>query len=198
MRREQIEEWIAEGYNVLDHKKPKVVQGDVWEYLNTCDGHGTDIFALSELANWSDRELTELDMKEYIDRHGQLGEKIFLRNEAIRIKEFDKYEAFLRIFFPDSVEKEVEEARFLADRVRRVNKEEMEQWVVSNRVNVLLSDLHCCDERAILTGLVIPSEEVVSYTEDGLQDVMDCHVTPMEFFSHSDAVSYWIDPKVKV
>ncbi len=197
MRREQIEEWIAEGYNILDHKKPKVVEGDIWEYLNQCDGHGTDVYALSELARWSDRELAELDLRKYTTAYGQLGEKQFLRNEAIRTKEFDKYEAFLRLFFPDSVEKEIEEARFLSEQVKRVTKEEMQQWVVTHHINVLLSDLYCLDEGAILTGLVLPSEEVVSYTDGGLQDTMDCHVTPMEFFSHAEHDHYWIDPRVK-
>ncbi|MDF2475041.1 MAG: hypothetical protein K0S24_524 [Sphingobacterium sp.] len=197
MRREQIEEWIAQGYHILDHKKPKAVQGDVWEYLNKCDGHGSDVYALSELAKWSDRELAELELRKYAKEYGQLGEKQFLRNEAIRTKEFDKYEAFLRMFYPDLVEKELEEANFLAQRVQRLTKEEMEQWVVSNNINVLLSDLNCLEEGAIVTGMVIPSEEVVSYTDGGLQDTMDCHVTPMEFFSHTDHVAYWIDPKIK-
>ncbi|ULT26768.1 hypothetical protein KUH03_08030 [Sphingobacterium sp. E70] len=101
------------------------------------------------------------------------------------------------MFYPNSVEKEVEEAKFLAERVRQVNKEEMEQWVTANHINVLLSDLNCLDEDAIVTGMVIPSEEVVSYTDGGLQDTMDCHLTPMEFFSHTNAALYWIDPKVK-
>ncbi|MFU1857202.1 hypothetical protein ACK8HY_09315 [Sphingobacterium sp. NGMCC 1.201703] len=197
MRREQIEQWIAEGYNVLEHKRPKVVPGDIWEYLNNHDGHGTDVYALSELAKCSDHELQQIELRKYAQEYGQLGEKQFLRNEAIRLKSFDKYEAFLRLFYPNSVEKEVEEAKFLAGRVRQVNKEELEQWVVANHINVLLSDLNCLDEDAILTGMVIPSEEVVSYTDGGLQDTMDCHLTPMEFFSHTEATLFWIDPKIK-
>lgn len=197
MTREQIDAWIAEGYNILDHRKPKIVQGDIWDYLNKGDGNGTDVFALSELAKWSDKELAELELRKYGQQYGELGEKQFLRNEAIRTKDFDKYEAFLKLFFPNSEEKEMEEARFLSERVKRVTKEEMEQWVVSNYVNVLLSDLHCLDEGAILTGLVLPSEEVVSYTDGGLNDTMDCHVTPMEFFSHTDHAYYWIDSKIK-
>ncbi len=197
MRREQIEAWISAGYNILDHKKPKVVQGDIWEYLNRCDGHGTDVYALSELQKWSDKELAEMELKKYAAQYGQMGEKLFLRNEAIRMKEFDKYEAFLRLFFPDSVEKEVEEAKFLSERVRRVSKEEMEKWVTDNLVNVLISDLDCLDYGSILSGMVIPSEEVVSYTDNGLSDTIDCHVTPMEFFSHTHHDYYWIDPKIK-
>ncbi len=46
MRREQIEAWVAQGYNVLEHRKPKVVQGDIWSYLNQCDGHGTDVISM--------------------------------------------------------------------------------------------------------------------------------------------------------
>lgn len=197
MRREQIDAWIAQGYNVLEQKKPKVVQGDIWEYLNRCDGQGPEVYALSELQKWSDQELAQMELKKYADQYGQMGEKLFLRNEAIRNKDVEKYEAFLLLFFPDSVEKELEEARFLADRVKRVSKEEMEQWVVSNHVNVLMSDLHCLDYGSIMSGMVLPSEEVVSYTDDGLSDTIDCHVTPMEFFSHTDHDYYWIDPVIK-
>lgn len=197
MRREQIEAWIAQGYNLLEHKKPKVVQGDIWAYLNQCDGHGTDVYALSELQQWSDRELAEMELKKYADQYGQMGEKLFLRNEAIRTKEFDKYEAFLLLFFPDNVEKELEEARFLAERVKRVSKEEMEKWTQANTVNVLVSDLHCLDYGSIIIGMVIPSEDVVNYTDEGLSDTIDCHVTPMEFFSHTNHDYYWIDPVIK-
>ncbi|RKO72486.1 hypothetical protein D7322_06745 [Sphingobacterium puteale] len=197
MKREQIEAWIGEGYNILEHNKPKIVEGDVWEYLNKCDGQGTDVYALSELAHWSDRELSELELRKYAKEYGQLGERQFLRNEAIRTKHFDKYVAFLKLFYPNSVEKELEEAKFLAERVQQLTKAEMEQWVVSNNINVLLSDLNCLDESAILTGMVVPSEELISYTDGGLQDTMDCHVTPMEFFSHTQHTAYWIDPKIK-
>jgi len=197
MRREQIEAWIAQGYNVLDHRKPKVVEGDIWAYLNECDGHGTDVYALSELQKWSDGELAQMELKKYVDHCGQLGEKLFLRNEAIRNKEFDKYEAFLKLFFADSAEKDMEEVKFLADRIKRVSKEEMEKWVVSNYVNVLLSDLHYLDYGAIINGMVLPSEEVFMYTENGLNETIDCHVTPMEYFSHTDHEDYWINPIVK-
>lgn len=197
MRREQIEAWVAQGYNVLEHRKPKVVQGDIWAYLNQCDGHGTDVYALSELQQWSDRELAEMELKKYADQYGQMGEKLFLRNEAIRNKEFDKYEAFLLLFFPDSVEKELEEARFLAERVKRVSKEEMEKWTLAHTINVLISDLHCLDYGSIMSGMVMPSEDVVTYTDDGLSDTIDCHVTPMEFFAHTNHDYYWIDPVIR-
>ncbi|WP_313672384.1 hypothetical protein [Sphingobacterium multivorum] len=105
MRREQIDAWIAQGYNVLEQKKPKVVQGDIWEYLNRCDGQGTEVYALSELQKWSDQELAQMELKKYADQYGQMGEKLFLRNEQFEIKTLKSMRHFYYYFFRTALKK---------------------------------------------------------------------------------------------
>ena len=60
MTKAQIQQWIAEGYHVLQDGQPKKIEGDLWEFLDTLDEEDTDVIALVELATWDEGKLANL------------------------------------------------------------------------------------------------------------------------------------------
>lgn len=56
MKREEIQRFIDEGYHVIRKGEPAVVEGDLWEYLDSLDDD-SGVLVLSELLTWSDEEL---------------------------------------------------------------------------------------------------------------------------------------------
>jgi len=60
MTKEQIQQWIDEGYHVVKDGKPVRVEGDIWEYLDQLDEEDMTVHVLTELAKLSDEELAQL------------------------------------------------------------------------------------------------------------------------------------------
>lgn len=60
MNKEQVQEWINEGYAILKSGVPTKVEGDIWEYLDRLDDEDTSILVLEDLMNWSNEDLAEL------------------------------------------------------------------------------------------------------------------------------------------
>jgi len=59
MKREEIQRLIDEGYHILRRGVPEVVEGDLWEYLDSLDDD-SGVLVLSELMTWSDEELARI------------------------------------------------------------------------------------------------------------------------------------------
>ncbi|WP_313672031.1 hypothetical protein [Sphingobacterium multivorum] len=136
-------------------------------------------------------------LQQYYNEVGEYGRKLFLRNQAIRTGDWDMYEAFLNVEFPDVAIDELQGARDLAGRVKQMSKQEFREWIAKNRVNVITSDLYVLDEGSILRGSVVPVGDLSVILGDGLEDIIECNVSPMEVLNLTDNEVYWVDPVVK-
>jgi len=121
----------------------------------------------------------------------------FLRNEAIRFGKWDKYEAFLSSELPDIATSELEEAQDVAGRVKQMTKDELRAWIDRNRVNMLTSDLYVLDVGSILRGSIVLTGDIQFIIGDGLEDLIECNVSPMDVLNLTDHEVYWVDPVVK-
>ncbi len=136
-------------------------------------------------------------LQQYYNEVGEYGRKLFLRNQAIRTGDWDMYEAFLNVEFPDVAIDELQGALDLAGRVKQMSKEEFREWVTRNRVNMITSDLYVLDEGSILRGSVVPVGDLSVILGDGLEDIIECNVSPMDVLNLTDHSVYWVDPIVK-
>jgi len=59
MDKEQIQNWLDNGYDILHHGRPVKVEGDLWDYI---DGLGSyeNVYVLRELIYWTEEELTNI------------------------------------------------------------------------------------------------------------------------------------------
>ncbi|WP_343321435.1 hypothetical protein [Sphingobacterium multivorum] len=136
-------------------------------------------------------------LQQYYNEVGEYGRKLYLRNEAIRTGKWDMYESTVMEEFPDIADAELEESRELAKRIKEMSKEEFREWVTKNRVNVITSDLYILDEGTILRGSMVPVGDLSVILGDGLEDIIECNVSPMDVLNLTDHVVYWVDPIVK-
>lgn len=142
----------------------------------------------------------ENDMKtlaDYRNEVGDYGEKLYLRNAAIRTGDFSKYETFLIIAYPDTVAEDLQEAQHAAGRVKQLSKSELQDWVRRNRVNLITTDLYFLDEGSIISGETAVEENLQFIIGDGVEDLVDCPVSPSDVLTLTDHKIYWVDPIVK-
>ncbi|MDF2515612.1 hypothetical protein D3C87_648560 [compost metagenome] len=59
MDKEQIQNWLDSGYDILHHGRPVKVEGNLWDYI---DGLGSyeNVFVLRELIYWTEEELANI------------------------------------------------------------------------------------------------------------------------------------------
>ncbi|GAA4177260.1 hypothetical protein OHD16_14835 [Sphingobacterium sp. ML3W] len=59
MDKEQIQNWLDNGYDILHHGRPVKVEGNLWDYI---DGLGSyeNVFVLRELIYWTEEELANI------------------------------------------------------------------------------------------------------------------------------------------
>lgn len=59
MDKEQIQNWLDEGYDILHHGRPVKVEGNLWDYI---DGLGSyeNVYVLRELIYWTEEELANI------------------------------------------------------------------------------------------------------------------------------------------
>ena len=62
MKREQIQQWINEGYHVLENGRLIKVEGDLWYYLDTIYEEDNSVLVLEDIVKWSDDELMQLSI----------------------------------------------------------------------------------------------------------------------------------------
>lgn len=136
-------------------------------------------------------------LEDYRNEVGDYGERLYLRNAAIRTGDFSKYETFLRIAYPDTVAEDLQEARDVAGRVKKMSKEELRDWIIRNRVNLIVTDLYFLDEGSIISGEVVIQENLQFIIGDGVEDLVDCPVTPHDVLNLTDHELYWVNPIVK-
>lgn len=136
-------------------------------------------------------------LQQYFNEVGEYGRKLYLRNEAIRTGSWELYEATVRKEFPDIAVEELQGARDLAVRVKQMTKEELSEWITKNRVNMITSDLYVLDEGSILRGSVVPPGDLQFLIGDGLEDIIQCNVSPSDVLTLTNNSVYWVDPVVK-
>lgn len=56
MKREEIQRLIHDGYHIILSGVPAVIEGDLWEYLDSLDDD-SGVLVLSDLLTWSDEGL---------------------------------------------------------------------------------------------------------------------------------------------
>jgi len=56
----KIQQWIKEGYHVLENGRLIKVEGNLWYYLDTLDEEDSGVLVLEDIAKWSDEELLQL------------------------------------------------------------------------------------------------------------------------------------------
>jgi hypothetical protein len=196
MTREQVLDYICLGYNVLENGRPIYVY-DTLSFLQELDEEETGVFVLEDLLTWNQNELDMIEGQKYYDEVGEYGRKLYLRNVAIRTGNWDLYEATVKEEFPNDAEKEIAEARDAGKRVVQMTKDQLKDWISRNRVNMITSDLYVLDEGTILEGSV-ESEETLKYVlGDGLEDIIECHVSPSDVLTLTDHSVYWVDTVVK-
>lgn len=196
MTREQVLDYICLGYNVLENGRPIYI-ADTLSYLQELDEEETGVFVLEDLLTWDQNELDMIKGQKYYDEVGEYGRKLYLRNVAIRTGNWDLYEATVKEEFPEDAEKEIAEAREAGKRVVQMTKDQLKDWINRNGVNMITSDLYILDEGTILEGSV-ESEETLKYVlGDGLEDLIECHVPPIDVLNLTDLSVYWVDPVVK-
>ncbi|CAM3543719.1 hypothetical protein SPPR111872_06310 [Sphingobacterium prati] len=59
------------------------------------------------------------------------------------------------------------------------------------------SDLYALNKRTILEGSVESVEALQYVLGDGLEDIIECHVLPLDILTLTDHSVYWVDPVVK-
>ncbi|MGJ1211903.1 hypothetical protein [Sphingobacterium multivorum] len=136
-------------------------------------------------------------LQQYFNEVGEYGRKLYLRNEAIRTGSWELYEATLREEFPDIADEEIREAKEAGERVVLMTKDKLREWITKNKVNMITSDLYVLDEGTILEGSVESTEALKYVLGDGLEDLIECHVSPMDVLNLTDHKIYWVDPIVK-
>lgn len=136
-------------------------------------------------------------LQQYYNEVGEYGRKLYLRNEAIRIGKWDMYEAFLNVEFPDVASDELQAARDLAGRVKKMSKSGLQDWITRNQVNLITTDLYFLDEGSIISGEVAIEENLQFIIGDGVEDIIDCPVLPNDVLTLTDHEIYWVDPVVK-
>lgn len=136
-------------------------------------------------------------LQQYFNEVGEYGRKLYLRNEAIRTGSWELYEATLREEFPDIADEEIREAKEAGERVVLMTKDKLREWITKNKVNMITSDLYVLDEGTILEGSVESAEALKYVLGDGLEDIVECHVSPMDVLNLTDHKIYWVDPIVK-
>jgi len=136
-------------------------------------------------------------LQQYFNEVGEYGRKLYLRNEAIRTGKWDLYEATVRKEFPDVADEEIREAKEAGERVVLMTKDKLREWITKNKVNMITSDLYVLDEGTILEGSVESAEALKYVIGDGLEDIIECHVSPMDVLNLTDHKVYWVDPVVK-
>lgn len=136
-------------------------------------------------------------LQQYFNEVGEYGRKLYLRNEAIRSGNWDLYEATVRKEFPDVADEEIREAKEAGERVVLMSKDQLREWITKNKVNMITSDLYVLDEGTILEGSVESAEALKYVLGDGLEDIIECHVSPMDVLNLTDHKIYWVDPIVK-
>lgn len=196
MTREQVLDYICLGYNVLENGRPIFVE-DTLSYLQELDEEETGVYVLEDLLTWNQNELDMIDGQKYYDEVGEYGRKLYLRNVAIRTGNWDLYEATVKEEFPNDAEKEIVEAKAAGNRVVKMTKDQLKDWISRNRVNMITSDLYVLDEGTILEGSVESEEALKFVLGDGLEDLIECHVSPMDVLNLTDHEVYWVDPVVK-
>jgi len=78
-----------------------------------------------------------------------------------------------------------------------MTKDKLREWITKNKVNMITSDLYVLDEGTILEGSVESTEALKYVLGDGLEDLIECHVSPMDVLNLTDHKIYWVDPVVK-
>ncbi|QQT61005.1 hypothetical protein I6I97_17545 [Sphingobacterium multivorum] len=136
-------------------------------------------------------------LQQYFNEVGEYGRKLYLRNEAIRTGSWELYEATVRKEFPDVADEEIREAKEAGERVVLMTKDKLREWITKNKVNMITSDLYVLDEGTILEGSVESAEALKYVLGDGLEDIIECHVSPMDVLNLTDHKVYWVDPVVK-
>ncbi|WP_333577852.1 hypothetical protein [Sphingobacterium sp.] len=136
-------------------------------------------------------------LQQYFNEVGEYGRKLYLRNEAIRSGSWELYEATVREEFPDVADEEIREAKEAGERVVLMTKDKLREWITKNKVNMITSDLYVLDEGTILEGSVESAETLKYVLGDGLEDIVECHVSPMDVLNLTDHKIYWVDPVVK-
>jgi len=136
-------------------------------------------------------------LQQYFNEVGEYGRKLYLRNEAIRTGSWELFEATVREEFPDVADEEIKEAKEAGERVVLMSKNQLREWITKNKVNMITSDLYVLDEGTILEGSVESAETLKYVLGDGLEDIIECHVSPMDVLNLTDHKIYWVDPIVK-
>ena len=136
-------------------------------------------------------------LQNYYNEVGEYGRKLYLRNEAIRTGKWDLYEATVRKEFPDVADEEIRESKEAGERIVLMTKDKLREWITKNKVNMITSDLYVLDEGTILEGSVESAEALKYVLGDGLEDIIECHVYPMDVLNLTDHKVYWVDPIVK-
>ncbi|WP_286883450.1 MULTISPECIES: hypothetical protein [Sphingobacterium] len=142
----------------------------------------------------------ENDMKtlqDYRNEVGNYGEKLYLRNAAIRTGDFSRYETFLTIAYPDTAGDDIQEAQDVAGRVKKMSKEQLKEWINKNRINLIETDLFFLDEGSIISGAKAIEENLQFIIGDGVEDIVDCLISPRDVLTLTDHEVYWVDPIVK-
>lgn len=60
MTREQIQQYIDEGYNILKNGNPYKVEGSLWDYLDNLDENDRSVLDLKEVATWPDELIAQI------------------------------------------------------------------------------------------------------------------------------------------
>jgi len=196
MTREQVLQFICLGYNILENGRPIFVS-DTLSYLQELDEEETGVFVLEDLLTWNQNEIDMIDGQKYYDEVGEYGRKLYLRNVAIRTGNWDLYEATVKEEFPNDAEKEIAEARAAGNRVVKMTKDQLKDWISRSRVNMITSDLYVLNEGSILEGSVESDDTLKYVLGDGLEDLIECHVSPNDVLTLTDHEIYWVDPVVK-
>lgn len=182
-----VNEWLGSGVTAISFKEPHILP--IQEALDNIENDA--LFGSVFIEN------IMKTLEDYRNEVGDYGERLYLRNDAVRSGDFSKYETFLRIAYPDTVAEDLQEASDVAGRVKQMSKEGLRDWIIRNRVNLIITDLYFLDEGSIISGEVAIQENLQFIIGDGVEDLIDCPVTPHDVLNLTDHEVYWVDPVVK-
>ncbi|MBL1407689.1 phospholipase D-like domain-containing protein [Sphingobacterium faecale] len=61
MKRDQIQKWLEEGYQILSDGEPKGIEGTLLDSVNKLNDEEPQVFMLEDLLKWPDDRLDKLD-----------------------------------------------------------------------------------------------------------------------------------------
>ncbi|WP_400263261.1 hypothetical protein ACFX5U_09475 [Sphingobacterium sp. SG20118] len=121
--------------------------------------------------------------------------RLIIRNYALRTKERNIYQRYLKDFHPEHEGEEIRNFDHDLIFIKHLDSHDMGLWLVENEVKILQSDIDFRDKDAIFTVKKIRDESVDIHLIDDDDFILN-KVSPVELLKVHE--TFWIDTQIRV